>query len=321
MATHLFVCGHGEIDPGAGGNGITERDWTRNPLIVSVKKWAEKLKKNKIEIFSTAQNMYYQTQKGWGAYSVSASYASVTELHLDASSNGNTSGGHVIISSKFSPDTYDKALAKVVKSFCGWHPAFTSDGISRRSDLLNLNVFAKRGISYRLIELGFITSKKDTDELKKNYDALGKALVEAVTGETISGTAPAPAPSTGLKVGDTVKVTGNLFADADGKGASSKSRGKSGKIDKVANGKKKPFHVTGLGWAAASDITDPTTKTVTIDTLNVYTTQSLNSKIVRFVKKGDKVKVTATAKGQSVHGSTSWSEVDKYGWVPTVYLK
>lgn len=186
MATHLFVCGHGEIDPGAGGNGITERDWTRDPLIIAVHKWAAMLKKNKIEIFSTAQNMYYKTQQGWGAYSVSTSYASVTELHLDASSNSNTSGGHVIISSKFSPDSYDKALAKVVKSFCGWHPAFSSDGISRRSDLLNLNVFAKRGISYRLIELGFITSKKDTDVLKKNYDALGKALVEAVTGETIS---------------------------------------------------------------------------------------------------------------------------------------
>lgn len=71
-----------------------------------------------------------------------------------------------------------------------------------------------------------------------------------------------------------------------------------------------------------TDVPANTTKTVTIDTLNVYTTKSLNSKIVRYLKKGQKVKVTATyAKGQVVHGNASWSEVDKYGWVPSVYLK
>ncbi|KAF1291039.1 N-acetylmuramoyl-L-alanine amidase [Candidatus Enterococcus leclercqii] len=132
--------------------------------------------------------------------------------------------------------------------------------------------------------------------------------------------------SAAIKVGENVKVVGNLFADADGKGASSKSRGKSAKIDKLATGKKKPYHLTGLGWAAASDLSSPNAKTVTIDSLNVYTSQSLSSAIVktangyRILKKGTKVKVTGTLKGQSVHGSTSWSEVDGWGWVPSVYL-
>lgn len=60
----------------------------------------------------------------------------------------------------------------------------------------------------------------------------------------------------------------------------------------------------------------------------MYTGQSLSSAMVksgsgyRILKKGVKVKVTATANnGQAVHGSTNWSEVDGWGWVPSVYLK
>ncbi|MDT2756986.1 N-acetylmuramoyl-L-alanine amidase [Enterococcus asini] len=196
MATHLFVCGHGQSDPGAGGNGITERDWTRNPLIIAIKKYGAQLKSNKLEFYDTAKDMYQQTCDGWGAYSVSTATASVTELHLDASSNTSTSGGHVIISSQFNADKNDLAIANVVKNYVGWHPAYRSNGISLRSDLLNLNVFAKRGIGYRLVELGFITSKKDTDTLKAKYDAVAKSIVEAVTGETLGASAPKPSQPT-----------------------------------------------------------------------------------------------------------------------------
>lgn len=197
MAKYLVVCGHGQGDPGAGGNGISERDWTRNPLAVAIDKYRKKLKSNTIDIYDKSKDMFQQTKQGWGAYSVSTSYSSVTELHLDASSSSSSSGGHVIIRAGYQPDMRDLALANVVHNMVGWHPAYRSArGISYRNDLLNLNVFARRGISYRLIELGFITSKKDTDKLKANYDLLGKQLVEAITGEKISESSTSPSTPT-----------------------------------------------------------------------------------------------------------------------------
>lgn len=188
MAEHLIVCGHGQGDPGAVGNGITEEGWTRNPLAVAIMKYAKQLKNNSIELYDTSKNMYTQTRQGFGAYSVSKSYSSVTECHLDAARETAT-GGHVIISSKYNPDANDLAIAKVVEKYTGWWGSVKgSQGINKRSNLLNLNILANRGISYRLVELGFITSKSDTDKLKSNVDNLAKSLVEAITGEKIAGT-------------------------------------------------------------------------------------------------------------------------------------
>ena len=186
----------------------------------------------------------------------------------------------------------------------------------------------------------------NTSTVKSHHDRSGKncpskmrndgqwiAFRDAVIAEynrLKNGGSTGGSASAAFKVGENVKVVGNLFVDADGKGASSKSRGKSRKIDKIAKGKKKPYHVNGLGWAAATDLNANSqnkpstikTKTVTIDVLNVYTGQKLSDKIVRTVKKGKKVKVTATANnGDKVHGSKNWSEIDSYGWVPSVYLK
>lgn len=185
MAEHLIVCGHGQSDPGAGGNGINERDWTRHPLIVSIRKYGGQLKKNKLSIYDTKLDMYQQTQRGWGAYSVSKNIGSVTELHLDAAGPTAT-GGHVIINSKYKPDNNDLAIANVIKNYIGLWGSSKPTGCYGRNNLLNLNVFADRGINYRLAELGFISSKRDTDILKRNYDPIAKELVEAITGEKLS---------------------------------------------------------------------------------------------------------------------------------------
>lgn len=185
LTEHLVFAGHGAGDPGAGGNGITEAGWLRNPLVVAIKKYAKQLKKNKISFYDSSKNMYVETQKGWGAYSVSKNVASVTELHLDSASSSAT-GGHAIIYSGFNPDKYDLALAQVINKHVGWWGSVkNTKGINKRNDLLNLNVLAQRGISYRLLELGFISSKRDTDILKKDYDKIAKELVEAITGEVL----------------------------------------------------------------------------------------------------------------------------------------
>lgn len=152
------------------------------------------------------------------------------------------------------------------------------------------------------------------------------------TGNKPSGLKPNPKPLKDGKVGDTVKVYNALYRDSLGAGKSTAKRGKQGKIKRIVGNNKK-YLIEDWGWAHANDIqlvkrasagkpSTSKTKTVTIDVLNVYTGQKLSDKIVRTVKKGQKVKVTATANnGQSVHGSKHWSEVDGFGWVPSVYLK
>ncbi|STD25242.1 N-acetylmuramoyl-L-alanine amidase [Enterococcus mundtii] len=186
MSKHLIVFGHGQGDPGAMGNGYQESTFTRNILGQKLKAWASKLKRNQIDFYNESLDMFKQTKAGGGAYSVNG-YASVTEFHLDGSENPNAENGHVIINARFKADSNDLAIAKVIEKYVGLWGSSKPTGVVGRSDLLNCNVFANRGISYRLVELGFITNKRDLDELTKNLDAIAKGLVEAITGESLSG--------------------------------------------------------------------------------------------------------------------------------------
>ncbi|OJG71798.1 hypothetical protein RV11_GL003519 [Enterococcus phoeniculicola] len=61
-------------------------------------------------------------------------------------------------------------------------------------------------------------------------------------------------PLTNGKVGDTVKIFDALYKDSDGKGRSTKMRGKTGVIKKIANGKGKKYLVETWGWAHPNDL-------------------------------------------------------------------
>ena len=163
-------------------------------------------------------------------------------------------------------------------------------------------------------------------------DAVIKEYNRLKGGGSSSDLKPNPKPLKDGKVGDVVKVYNALYRDSLGAGKSTAKRGKQGKIKRIVGNSKK-YLIEDWGWAHPNDIqlvkrastgkpSTGNTKTVTIDVLNVYTGQKLSDKIVRTVKKGQKVKVTATANnGEKVHGSKNWSEIDSYGWVPSVYLK
>ena len=189
MAKHLIVYGHGAGDPGAVGNGTNERDFNRKILHPYLKKWADKSKDSFVFFDTTgSRDMFQETANGWGMHSISSSqYASVTEIHEDAASAAAT-GGHNIISSSFKADKNDLNLAETIRKIVNWWGGVAnSKGISYRSDLLNLNVAAQRGINYRLMELGFITSKRDMDIIKRDLDKYSKGIIEGITGENLGG--------------------------------------------------------------------------------------------------------------------------------------
>lgn len=195
MANHLIIYGHGAGDPGAVGNGTNERDFNRKKLHPYMKKWADK-SKDSFVFFDTTGNrdMFQETANGWGMYSISPSYyTTVSEYHEDAAGSSAT-GGHVIVSSSFKADKTDLSMAQLIKRIVGlWGGVSNTNGISYRSNLLNLNVAAQRGINYRLTEIGFITSSRDMSIINKELDQLAKGFIESITGETLKADVP-PTP-------------------------------------------------------------------------------------------------------------------------------
>ena len=111
----------------------------------------------------------------------------IVEFHLDAASP-QASGGHVIVSDRYPADDIDKALSSALGKTVG-----KIRGVTPRNDLLNANVTGQLNLNYRLIELGFITSKKDMDYITKNINSFTKRLAESINGRQIN--APKSKPS------------------------------------------------------------------------------------------------------------------------------
>lgn len=163
----LVITGHGQgpvsYDPGAVGNGTSEAKFLREVFVPAMKKFAP-------------SNMRFHTGRDVFAWRDARTIKAdeIIELHLDAGVAA-AEDGHIIIYSKFNPDDIDNRSVSVIKSNVG----IRYGGISKRNNLYNLNKFAERGISYRLIELAFITNKKEMDYMFANVDKYAKELVEA----------------------------------------------------------------------------------------------------------------------------------------------
>lgn len=189
----LIASGHGYNDPGAVGNGTNERDFIRKYIAPNVQKYLKQAG-HTVDLYGGSkqdQNLYTDTaygerigdNKNYGMYWVhNQKYDVVVELHLDAAS-ASASGGHVIISNQWPADKVDKDINNCLKATVG-----IIRGIDPRNDLLNANVAGRLGTNYRLVEMGFITNKKDMNYLKKNYDKFSKELAGAINGKPIGGT-------------------------------------------------------------------------------------------------------------------------------------
>lgn len=190
----LIASGHGYNDPGAEGNGTNERDFIRKYIAPNIQKYLKQAG-HTVDLYGGSkqdQDMYQDTAYGerlgdtkkYGMYWVKQQkYDAVIELHLDADKKSTSTGGHVIISNQWPADKIDKDIHNCLKVTVG-----TIRDIDPRNDLLNANVSGRLNINYRLVEMGFITNKKDMDYLKKNYDEFSKELAGAINGKPIGGT-------------------------------------------------------------------------------------------------------------------------------------
>lgn len=182
---HIFViAGHGHGDSGATGGGYTEAERVR-ALAKKIKQYGG----NNVTVGDMNRDWY--ADNGISTLNISKSWQ-IIELHMDSAS-ASARGGHVIINSTFSPDQYDKALAKYISEvFPG-----RSQSIVKRSDLANPKRAAAKGYSYRLVECGFISNATDRKIFNENIDEIAKGILKCFNINVSGSSSSSSKPSSG----------------------------------------------------------------------------------------------------------------------------
>lgn len=183
MATILHIAGHGKKRNGTFDFGATgyikegEHKYYAQSFFNYLKKYEPKGHK---VIYHIAYNVFdyknlVNLAKQYGKDTI------VIEWHFDATGTPNAHGGHVIVYGGFNPDELDLRLRDGIKEMVGVRYSHKGHaGISGRDNLQNVNLAANNGINYRLIELGFGTSPKDSKIMLNDMDKFAKVMTEAI---------------------------------------------------------------------------------------------------------------------------------------------
>lgn len=182
MAKLYIIAGHGAGDPGAGAFGYTEAERVR-ALATRIKE----LGGDDVEVLDMSRNWY--ADGGINSLTLPAG-AQLVELHMDSAAP-SARGGHVIIYGGYDPDEYDMALGAFMREFFPGR----SNTIVGRNDLANVNRAANRGISYRLIENGFISNGDDLNKFNWHIDSLARGYLSCFNIREVQPEVVAPTPA------------------------------------------------------------------------------------------------------------------------------
>jgi len=178
MGRICLVAGHGMGDPGACGCGLQEATEARRVVDAIAARIPG------CYVYNKNQDLY-QVQN----YGVFQAGDEVWEIHFNAAA-GAATGTEVLVKAGFSPDQYDNAALAALAKY------FPNRGIKYRSDLANMNAFAGRGISYRLVEICFISNQNDVNTYQSKFDAIMTDLASAIKGSKVATPAtPTPQPT------------------------------------------------------------------------------------------------------------------------------
>lgn len=161
----LLISGHGAGDSGAVGCGYKEADLTRTATnILAGKLAAYDLK---VERYPVARDAYQDNRNGSLALHLDG-YDLVVEVHFN-SYNGEAHGCEVL----YKPSNMEKLAKKVSAAIAS--VGLYDRGAKKRTDLANMNLCARKGVPYILIETAFIDNKSDMKVYHaKIYDLWGK---------------------------------------------------------------------------------------------------------------------------------------------------
>ena len=176
MSKKLFIiCGHGNGDSGACGNGYTEAERVR-----ALGKRIKELGGDNVILGDVNRNFY--TDKGISNLELSKE-DQILELHMDSSSNVTAKGAHIIIKEGYNPDDYDNKIANFLSNvFPG-----RSEIIVKRSNLANANRAASKNYSYRLAECGFISNAEDVSTFNNNLENIAIGILKCFDIDTTNG--------------------------------------------------------------------------------------------------------------------------------------
>lgn len=225
MTKLYIIAGHGAGDPGAcNANGTTEAERVR-----ALAQRIKDLGGEDVVLHPFSDNAY--SSGAINTLSIPSDWQ-IVELHMDAAIPA-ARGGHVIVQAGYDPDTYDIALEKMIS---GIFPG-RSVTLVKRGDLANPSRAAARGLSYRLVENGFISNDEDLDVFNSRLDDIARGYLNCfeLAPSTNSVTVPSPTPvqsqdgtddenfggtykcqATHLQVRDAPGLNGNIVKYADG---------------------------------------------------------------------------------------------------------
>lgn len=171
----LLVAGHGNGDPGAVGWGKTEAELAREAVrkIKNVMTpYAE------TEIFDVSENLYKYLKNG-GVFDFSP-YKYVLEIHFnsgasDVLGDGKTTGTEILVHEAEGGVSVEENIIEGIAAL-----GFKNRGVKRRSDLRNMNVLWKKGVSYALLEICFIDDADDMRLYEENKDSIALAVSEGI---------------------------------------------------------------------------------------------------------------------------------------------
>ena len=165
MTKLYLIPGHGQGDSGAVGGGYTEADLVRR-LATRIRE----LGGGEVETSDYSLNCYANSgMMNWSF----PDGAQVVELHMD-SADPSAHGAHVIYKAGYSPDAYDVALAERLSAMMPGR----ANSLVGRSDLKDVNQAAIRGVSYRLVEHGFISNARDREYFLSHLDDIARVYLE-----------------------------------------------------------------------------------------------------------------------------------------------
>lgn len=107
---------------------------------------------------------------------IGGQYDHILESHMDAFSNKTAEDAHIVVRAGYAADAADKAIVAVLEKYFGLR---YNDGISYRTDLLNMNDAVGRA-SYRLVEFGFITNDNERKIFVSQMDNIAKDIAKAL---------------------------------------------------------------------------------------------------------------------------------------------
>ena len=213
-ASILILCGHGQGDPGASSSWGQEQNLTREFGTLVCNKLTA-LNTVNVDLFNQSYDMFQQMRDTLNAVTYKKTtlqkaitgdgtlknktyaatknntripdpltYDYVLEIHFDASTskdisgNGTIKGCSILVNSHKGTVTLDVAI---INSLVASGYTKFSTGLIRRSDLLNARAFNEMGVSYGLLETGFIDDGDDMKYYANHKDEMAQAVADAIS--------------------------------------------------------------------------------------------------------------------------------------------